>query len=306
MTVTGLQQGSRPNHAGDEVISAPAVLDRLLRELGKSPWAATRDTGIDPASLRRAGSHFSERDTKKLLQLVHDDTTRSGYAHLFQRAEFLRRAERLGTEPFKLVTSRALLNEVGRGQSERAGAKADYWAIKLLQLQLSFVDEPRIATSGNLRQQHEKYVAQVRIDFGETLAFRNAVVLMNAYLGTCPFDTRDQRHALLGISYIAIDLAAQLNDYWSLRKLANTLANIAHERFTADERLLLKRLILDARSRADRYSPEFEYHSKVRKEAGDLAVSAVEHAEKVLRPWETWRFLGQSSPSLGWEVISAC
>jgi hypothetical protein len=33
----------------------------------------------------------------------------------------------------------------------------------------------------------------------------NAVVLMNAYLGTRLFDTRDQRHALLGISHIAID-----------------------------------------------------------------------------------------------------
>jgi len=127
---------------------------------------------------------------------------------------------------------------------------------------------------------YEKYVAHLRIVKGEAPALRNALILMHAYLGTQPFRSIEQRHALLGISFVAIDLAAQINDYRSLFRLAKTLSDIAHEGFsTFAERAILNRLVADTRSRANRYSPEFDHSYRVRNEAEALALTAVEEVD---------------------------
>jgi hypothetical protein len=128
----------------------------------------------------------------------------------------------------------------------------------------------------NLRLIYDRLVARVRIEIGEVTAFRNSLILMNAYLGTQPFATREQRHALLGIFYIAIDLAAQLNDFRALFILAGKLKNQVKNHLTGNSELaILNRLVADAESRGCRYGPQFEYDSRIVKEADRLANAAL-------------------------------
>jgi hypothetical protein len=285
MAVTRLQH-LLTDRDPDLALTAPAVIERLLRDVGKSQYAASEITELDLRKRRTARS-FGEGSAKRLIKLISDEAVQEGYRLLFKRAEQVRKAQKLHdapARPLDEITVRALLNEVGRGESQRTGGKADYWAIKLFWLQLSFGDDPRVVNQANLRALYDKYIAQVRNKRGEVEAFRNAIIIRNAYLVTCPFDTIEQRHALLGISYIAIDLAAQVNDYWTLRALADSLKDIEHEAFDSDiERALLNRLIFDAKSRANRYCPEFDYDYRVRNEAGSFAETAVEPAERVLK-----------------------
>jgi hypothetical protein len=265
------------------------LIAHLLRYLGKSAYVVAQHTELDPASLRRAARHFSAADAKNLLALVTDDSLRKEYAALFHRAELLRQAGRLRGLPisafaFDQVTPRWLLNELGRGQSRRTGGKSDYFTMMLFRMQLANGDEPKVATYDNLRTLYDTYVARVRIARGEVTALRNAIILFYAYLDACPLDTAEQRHALLGIAYIAIDLAAQVNDYRWLRALAKTLSDVSEQPFQHDaERVLRRRLILDAKSRADRYSPQFERDPALRLQAGKHAQQAVEPAEMALR-----------------------
>ncbi len=288
-TVTDLPQDHSGGRPADGVLPAPAVIVDLLRHLDRSAYAAAKLKRIYPRNIRQAARHFSARDVEKLLSLVADDRVRRDYAILFHHAELLRRAQRhhglpAGADVLDQLTPRSLLHEVGRGQSGRTGSKADYFTMLLFRLQLRCGENPKVANYANLRTLYDQYVARVRILHGEVAAFRNAIILTYAYLGACPFDSAEQRHALLGIAYIAIDLAAQVNDYRWLRSLAKTLSLLTHERFNSGaEKALLLRLILDARSRADRYSPQFDYDPKVRREAGELAREAVEPAAATLR-----------------------
>jgi hypothetical protein len=316
MTVAHLQHGSPIDNEIDRAITARAVIEKMERYLGKSIAASIEDRAffqddddeIDLANLRRAASNFSVTDAERLLRLIPEERVKEEYRRLFHRAELLRKAARLHGARAKLfddLTPRDLIHEIGRGQSKRTGSEADYWTIMLLWMQLSYGDDPTVLNYLNLRGHYDRYVARIRIAQGEIPAFRNALILRNAYLVTHPFDSFEQRHALLGISYIAIDLAAQINDYRALWALADSLADIEHEGFTAGaERALLSRLIHDARSRANRYCPDFDYDSRVRKEAGVLALAAVEPAVQVLRAvGGPGVFLARAHHGLGWKLF---
>ena len=52
----------------------------------------------------------------------------------------------------------------------------------LFRLQLSCGHEPKVATFGNLRALYDPYVARVRTARGEVAAFRNALILLYAYI----------------------------------------------------------------------------------------------------------------------------
>jgi hypothetical protein len=308
MTVTRSQQNLLTDLDTDRARTAPELIKLVESYLGKSirvslegRWSFVDHDSeedaeegeaerkeIELTSVRRAANYFSAEDVRRLLDLILDKAAKRAFERQFDRAELRRRAgKQLGTTSglnFD-ITSRDLLNKVGLGHSERAGGEANYWTIKLFALQLSFGNEPKVATCENLRGLYEKYVAPVRIEEGEVPAFRNAIVLMYAYLCTRPFGTREQRHALLGISYIAIDLAAQVNDYKSLWKLADRLEADA-EHFGPEygaERALLNRLIFDARARAYRYSPKFDNdYYEVRNAIDRLAHDAIKPAGWVL------------------------
>ncbi len=272
----------------DRVETAPAVIRRIIHRLGQSRYAVAKEAGIELANIRRAHRNFSRADAEALLTLIADSSIRNDFERRFHEAELLRKAVRqAATSPNidpQLPDLRLLLNEVGRGQSRRTGDKSGYWSRLFFALQLESGDDPVRASVRTLRSLYVKYVAEIRIAKGEVPAFYNALILMNAYLATAPFGTIEERHALLGIFFAAIDLAAQINDYRWLGRLAKTLADLGIERFPLpSERSICKRLILDTRSRAHRYSPGFDQQAHIRKQAEDLALAATEDASSALQ-----------------------
>jgi len=278
---------------GERIEPAPRVIERLLDHLESSKYRliarSESESGseIEGKNLRRARQNFSEKDAEKLIEFVADQATRQEFRARFHWAELLRRADRLksGSDDvgaFAINAPRDLLNEVRRSQSQRVGSAADYWAMQLLRLQFSFGADPVAANVATLRDLYERYVADVRVEQGENPAFSNALILLNAYLHTHPFRSAEQRHALLGIAYIAIDLAAQINDYKSLRLIAEQLSAIRPELTWGGEQAILRRLILDALARANRYCPQFDYSARVRRTAGEQALTAIENATSAI------------------------
>ena len=269
--------------------TAPTLIAQLAQHLGKSPRALARAAELDFINIRRAAHHFSESDAEKLIALLPDNGLQKDFAVLFHRSELIRRAKhlrgvRVSPVVFDQITPDWLLHQVGRGQSQRTGSREDYFTMMLFRMQLANGDEAKVATPSNLRMLYDVYVAQVRVVRGEVAALRNAVILLYAYLGACPLDTPEHRHALLGMAYAVSDLAAQVNDYRWLRALAHTLTPFTGAPYgEGAERALLNRLILDTKSRADRYSPEFERDPAVRRRAGELAEEAVKPAQMALR-----------------------